>query len=291
MQVAILVLSLILLPITPSDGGSPLIASDPTWRIVLLLAASVAFLILSWRRHRRCSRAWLARIDPALNPARFFAASNSRLLCRPALLSFSLRALFSRASSRPFCGHGPMPRMPRCSRSAHGWRSSQKAKTLRVTAAPAGGRVEGDRLALWILLIRCSALSFCSRRTTNAITQWFSGHSISLDCAAQSLSSHLCHRLWTSATLSPDGFHHHLSLSRCSRHLVTCADSGRDMTIQLALQCATMFFGCMICHAEMVRLQPEPARLPKFYLAISFGGALGGFFVALIAHGTPERLF
>ena len=54
--------------------------------------------------------------------------------------------------------------------------------------------------------------------------------------------------------------------------------------IALVLQTATLFAGCMICHAEMVKLQPEPARLPKFYLAIAAGGALGGIAVVL---GAP----
>ena len=53
--------------------------------------------------------------------------------------------------------------------------------------------------------------------------------------------------------------------------------------MQLALQAATLFAGCMICHGELVRLQPAPARLPKFYLAIAAGGALGGAFVTLAA--------
>jgi hypothetical protein len=44
-----------------------------------------------------------------------------------------------------------------------------------------------------------------------------------------------------------------------------------------------MFVGCMICHGEMVRLQPVPARLPRFYLAVAVGGALGGIIVTLLA--------
>ena len=39
----------------------------------------------------------------------------------------------------------------------------------------------------------------------------------------------------------------------------------------------------MVCHGELVKLQPAPARLPKFYLAIAAGGALGGALVTLVA--------
>ncbi len=42
-----------------------------------------------------------------------------------------------------------------------------------------------------------------------------------------------------------------------------------------------MFFVCMICHGELVRLKPAPKHLTLFYLMISGGGALGGMFVSL----------
>ncbi|MDH3719679.1 MAG: hypothetical protein OES79_16275, partial [Planctomycetota bacterium] len=38
---------------------------------------------------------------------------------------------------------------------------------------------------------------------------------------------------------------------------------------------------CMVCHGEMVRLQPPPGRLTSYYLHIAFGGALGGVAVAI----------
>ena len=59
--------------------------------------------------------------------------------------------------------------------------------------------------------------------------------------------------------------------------------SSGGLVIQLALQAATLFTGCTICHAELAELRPTPARLPKFYLAIAVGGALGGGLVVLLA--------
>lgn len=43
-----------------------------------------------------------------------------------------------------------------------------------------------------------------------------------------------------------------------------------------------MFFVCMICHGELVRLKPSPRHLTLFYLTISAGGAIGGLFVSLV---------
>lgn len=50
---------------------------------------------------------------------------------------------------------------------------------------------------------------------------------------------------------------------------------------------AGLFVCCMVCHGELHRLRPHPARLTGFYLAISAGGAAGGLFAALLA----PRLF
>lgn len=43
-----------------------------------------------------------------------------------------------------------------------------------------------------------------------------------------------------------------------------------------------MFFVCMICHGELVRLKPATRHLTLYYLMISGGGALGGMFVSLV---------
>ena len=65
--------------------------------------------------------------------------------------------------------------------------------------------------------------------------------------------------------------------------LLPTPDSASSLAVAVIVQCLTMFTGCMTCHAEMVRLQPEPARLPAFYLATAVGGAIGGLLVALVA--------
>jgi len=47
---------------------------------------------------------------------------------------------------------------------------------------------------------------------------------------------------------------------------------------------AMLFLVCLVCHGELYRRRPsDPARLTSFYLWMSFGGACGGLFIALIA--------
>ena len=45
---------------------------------------------------------------------------------------------------------------------------------------------------------------------------------------------------------------------------------------ELVLYSAMLFFVCMVCHGELVRLRPDPRHLTEFYLLIAAGGAVGG---------------
>ena len=45
-----------------------------------------------------------------------------------------------------------------------------------------------------------------------------------------------------------------------------------------------LFLVCLVCHGELYRRRPSnPARLTAYYLWMSFGGACGGLFIALVA--------
>lgn len=56
---------------------------------------------------------------------------------------------------------------------------------------------------------------------------------------------------------------------------------------QVLLFNAGLFVACMVAHGELARRRPHPQFLTGFYLRLSFGGALGGIFVAWLA----PRLF
>jgi len=53
--------------------------------------------------------------------------------------------------------------------------------------------------------------------------------------------------------------------------------------LQIGAYALTLFAGCLVCHGELYRLRPTPARLTEFYLSVAGGGALGGLFVGVLA--------
>ncbi|MCA9571264.1 MAG: ferrichrome ABC transporter permease, partial [Myxococcales bacterium] len=50
----------------------------------------------------------------------------------------------------------------------------------------------------------------------------------------------------------------------------------------LAFQLTLFFLYCMVVHGELYTRRPEPAYLTRYYLALSFGGGLGGTVVNLV---------
>ena len=55
------------------------------------------------------------------------------------------------------------------------------------------------------------------------------------------------------------------------------------LLLQVGGLATVCFAASMICHGELERLKPPPIYLTSFYLWISFGGAIGGIFVCIVA--------
>ena len=55
------------------------------------------------------------------------------------------------------------------------------------------------------------------------------------------------------------------------------------LLLQVGGLATVCFAASMICHGELERLKPAPTHLTTFYLWISFGGAIGGIFVCVVA--------
>jgi hypothetical protein len=280
LQIGILALTLALLPIAPSDSWKPADASDPTWRILALLTVCVGLPYIALATTTPLLSRWLAHMAPELNPVRFFAASNigsflgllsypfffERLLPSVEQTRWWSWAYVLYAALFSICGLLTIA-------------STQNTKAAGTGALRTG---KDDALLMWVVYSSLGSALLIA--TTNAITQW---SAVVPFLWVVPLSAYLLTFVIAfgypraySRVLFGGAF---LLLAGASLALPV-PETSFYLFIALVLQTATLFAGCMICHAEMVKLQPEPARLPKFYLAIAAGGALGGIAVVL---GAP----
>lgn len=56
-----------------------------------------------------------------------------------------------------------------------------------------------------------------------------------------------------------------------------------DPLFLIAIHLSVFFFSAMTCHIQLAQSRPDARNLTEFYLIMSLGGALGGFFNAIIA--------
>lgn len=79
----------------------------------------------------------------------------------------------------------------------------------------------------------------------------------------------------------------HAWIIRVQPIVLVIAIVSTNLTDSILILCAThltiFFIVSLVCHGELVRLRPPAGGLTEFYLAMGIGGALGGFFNAIVA--------
>ena len=72
---------------------------------------------------------------------------------------------------------------------------------------------------------------------------------------------------------------------------LSIGDYEYDVIVQSSFALASLFFICMVAHGELVRNKPAANRLTSFYMAMATGGALGGMTVAMICPSVFTTFF
>lgn len=288
-QIVLVVVACLCLPITPSEAFKPIDSADPTGRILGLLAACVGAPYAVLATTSPMLQRWLAQVEPGILASRFFAISNLGSFL--GLLSYPFAVepfLPSRQQtilwSAGFCIFALLSIL-----SGLVVLSRDKAEGPATVSAPSGRRperpAESDDLGAWWWLVYSALGSILLLATTNRITQWSAVIPFLwiLPLCVYLLTFVLCFGHQASRWRRLFLFAFVVTAGVCA--LLARPELPEDLFIQVGLQCLTLFFGCMICHGEIVRLQPPARRLPHFYLVIAVGGALGG---ALVTLAAPE---
>ena len=279
---ALLIASLLVLPILPRVSWKPSAISDPAFHILWLLGATVGLPYFLLSSTSPLLQAWYVQNDTGAAPYRFYAVSSTGSML--ALVGYPILV-------EPWIA---------TSHQAVGWSWAYAAVALLCVAValsssfrdPISGRPEDPPPPHWKLQTLWISLAACGSALLLAITHHISQNIASvpllwvIPLALYLLTFILCFegRAW----YRRDFFLRLLGVALgAMAYSLAPSFAGLPLGVSIPLFCCCLFVGCMFCHGELARLKPHPAHLTSFYLMCSLGGAMGALFVALVA----PRLF
>lgn len=292
LHIGLMAVSLALLPILPSPTWKPVAAGDPSIRILLLLTATIGLPYLLLSTTSPLLQAWYVAAKPGAVPYRLFALSNLGSLL--ALFSFPILVepmLATRTQALSWSAFYAVFVLL-CALVA--WTALRTAAPKKFEPIPLAEATLSDPAVSepsapgWLLHLLWTALAACSSALLLAITNHLSQNVTPipflwvLTLGVYLLSFILCferEKLYHRAVFLPL-----LAAVLGGASFAIFYDQGNpNLRWAIPIFVAALFFCCMVCHGELVRLKPDPKHLTNFYLMVSVGGALGGLFVAVAA--------
>jgi len=288
LHIALLLASLVVLPIVPGIGWKPLGDEEPTGLILGLLVATIGLPYMLLSTTGPLVQAWFARSFPAGTVYRLFALSNFGsllaligypFLVEPWITTRLQTWLWSGAyvGFAIFSSAAAVYSLRGTRGLSNTLSSSERRAFSPDTAAPSWAD-----LLTWLTL---SALgSGLLLAVSNHITQniasvpflWL------LPLTLYLLTFILCFegRGWYARRffLGP------LAVALVAMSWGLYADGNvLAVLIEIPLYSVGLFICCMFLHGELARMRPSPRYLTRFYLMISLGGAIGGMLVGIVA--------
>lgn len=288
MQLHILLLagSILLLPILPSPEWRRLENLDPAIRILGLLAATIGLPYLLIASTSPLLQAWYAAIKPGASAYRLYALSNLGsmlgLVCFPVLVE---PRLTSHTQAWGWSGAYVFFALLCSCVAWYAWKHGKE--TLHDSAEAGAGltgtaRVKITTQLLWIGMAACGSALMMA--TTSALTQNFAPIPLLwiLPLGLYLFSFVLCfetERAYLRLIWMPV-----MALGLAAMAFVMFQHGGTtNLKLSIPAMLSGLFCCCMVCHGELSRHKPETRFLTYFYLLVSAGGVLGGFFVAIVA--------
>ncbi len=286
LHIALLLTSLLLLPISPNDSWLPTGAEDPTQRILALLTFTIGLPYFVLSTTGPLIQAWFARESSGAVPYRLFALSNFGSLL--ALLAYPLVVeplLPTRWQSYVWSGlFGIFVLL--CGALAWHGRHGEKLAHDAQHAVPSGqSRQQPPGLSLrvvWMALAACPSImlvadtSYLTENIAPIPLLWV----VPLALYLLSFIFSFEHPRWYQRRLYLPLFGVAIA---AMAYLPTLGVSALPLVAATTINLAAFFVVCMVCHGELSRLQPHPQFLTAYFLMLALGGALGGLFVGVIA--------
>ena len=294
-HLSLLVVALATLHVAPESKYKPLDAHDPTFSILHLLVRTVGLPYFALSSTGPLLQAWFSDAFPARSPYRLYALSNLGSLLALLSYPFAFEPAFdvvtqARLWSWSFAGFALA-----CAACALAVFPALRASSSESATAPSE-RVSWHERLRWLGLPACASLALLA--TTNHVTSdvavipflWV----VPLSLYLLTFIVAFDHARWYSRRVFAS-----LSVALCLavglldplEDLLALAHFELSFVAKLGLHFAALFAVCMLCHGELARAKPSPAKLTEFYLSSAAGGALGGIFVSLVAPAIFSTFF
>lgn len=305
LHVGLLLLSLLVLPITPSPHWKPTGSEEPTLRILLLLLVTIGLPYFLLSSTGPLLQAWYAAHQAQTKqgrqpfPYRLYALSNTgsmlALLGYPLVVEPALR--LRQQSVWWSLGYGLFVLC--CSavalRVRRGEPAEPEGQAVGGAMAEAGAialETEKDTSPGWRDYLLWTALAAIASLLLLAVTTHLSQNVAAIPFLwVLPLSLYLLSFIVCFGGKTWEWKQSFLALPALAIGAMAYAwgSDTNELSVQtlIAVFASGLFVCCLVCHGELARLKPHPRHLTAFYLTMSLGGALGGVFVALIA----PRLF
>jgi len=288
LHVYMLVSTVFLLPIAPSEIWKPAGDSLPTLRILGLLTASVGGSYFMLSSTGPLLQSWFSRARPGASPYRLYSLSNLGSLLAIGAYPLLIEPRLGLGIQARWWSWGYVAFVLLCSACALPIFLARNPQANPADELGEEGLAEaagpppstGHRM-IWLSLTAIASVMLLA--TTNQMCQdvavvpllWL------LPLGLYLLSFILCFhsdktysRLWFGLALAG------VLVQVC---VVLFQGVQAGLYWQIASYSATVFVCCMVCHGELARLKPSKCYLTSFYLMVAGGGALGGAFVTLVA--------
>jgi len=287
LHIALLLASLFFLTIAPHSSWRPQQGSDPAWRILGLLTASIGLPFVLLSATSPLMQMWYVRRNSAAEPYHLFALSNFASML--ALLSFPLLIEPHIASHKQAVLWSVLFAIFVILCSMAAW-NARRSITVELASpseptGPAAAPSAREKL-LWLGLSACGSMLLLS--ITNHLLEniapvpllWVLPLALYLLTFTVAFSRRRLYSRWLMVRL--------LAVALGSVGYAVYKPS-----FATSVQLGVPFFGiglfvcCLFCHGELALHRPAVRYVTLFYLMISLGGALGAIFVGLVA----PRLF
>jgi hypothetical protein len=290
LHIALLLASLLFLPIIPSAALKPTADADAALRILMLLAATIGLPYFLLSTTGPLLQKWVAPHFPEKSVYRLFALSNFGSLIGLLAFPFAVEPFATSTTQSMVWSAAYALFVGVCSWSAWkvGRREAPQVATMDAVPATRGEPAAPPRAQDYLLWLAFSVLgSVMLLASTSHITQNIASVPF---LWVLPLSLYLLTFVIAFEGRGGRGWYEQnwwlfitLLLIVAMAAGLSAARGVMDVGLAVPLYTLGMFMAVLFCNGELAHRKPAPQYLTHFYLMVSLGGALGGLFVGLVA--------